>query len=117
MASELAKRAVRAGRALERIGWKARATGVVRAKAALPKDRARPLERIKKLVSIRKGEEDSIDDQIIPLEHNDGVEERDVMKGRGEVGTGKEGRRGREEVGGWGLVALSLSGAVLPTIP
>lgn len=58
-----------------------------------------------------------MDDQFIPLEHNDGVEERDVMKGRGEVGTGKEGRRGREEVGGWGLVALSLSGAVLPTIP
>ena len=39
------------------------------------------------------------------------------MKGGGEVGTGKEGRRGREEVGGWGLVALSLSGAVLPTDP
>jgi hypothetical protein len=42
---------------------------------------------------------------------------KSVMKGRGEVGTGKEGRRGREEVGGWGLVALSLSGAVLPTDP
>lgn len=43
----LAKRAVRAGRALERMGWKARATGVVRAKAARPKDRARPLEKEK----------------------------------------------------------------------
>lgn len=58
-----------------------------------------------------------MDPKTIPLEHNDCVEERDVVKGRGEVGTGKEGRRGREEVGGWGLVALSLSGAVLPTIP
>jgi hypothetical protein len=30
---------------------------------------------------------------------------------------GKRGKKRREEVGGWGLVALSLSGAVLPTDP
>lgn len=97
--------------------WVARATGVVRAKAALPKDRARPLKKAKLVSKWKRESQDCINPEILPLEHDDGVEERDVMKGRGEVGTGKEGRRGREEVGGWGLVALSLSGAVLPTIP
>lgn len=58
------------------MGWKARReTGVGRAKAALPKVRARPLER--KEQSAMEGERGRAElEANIPLEHDDRVEER-----------------------------------------
>lgn len=119
----LAKRADRAGRALERRGWKARATGVGRAKAALPKVRARPLweKPSQRRVLNEKGKKDEMGRSAMRayLLNMMKVEERG---GRGQgfwMGGGKEGRR-RKEVGGLfarELGGLSLSGAVLPMVP